>query len=162
MAERLSYTVPPTRTEKTAQEAMDELVENLHEHGFLRLANDAIKANNDIGKILVAGLNRPGTQSALQNISLILMTLSTIPPERLNHILLALRDAAMAMKPASDATQQEGNAAPGIRGVLHLLNDEKLWQGLRPLFAALEAFSAGMQREEEKPITRYSGKPSNE
>jgi len=162
MAERLSYTVPPTRTEKTAQEAMDELVENLHEHGFLRLANDAIKANNDIGKILVAGLNRPGTQSALQNISLILMTLSTIPPERLNHILLALRDAAMAMKPASDATQQEANAAPGIRGVLHLLNDEKLWQGLRPLFAALEAFSAGMQREEEKPITRYSGKPSKE
>jgi uncharacterized protein YjgD (DUF1641 family) len=162
MAERLSYTVPPTRTEKTAQEAMDELVENLHEHGFLRLANDAIKANNDIGKILVAGLNRPGTQSALQNISLILMTLSTIPPERLNHILLALRDAAMAMKPASDATQQEANAAPGIRGVLHLLNDEKLWQGLRQLFAALEAFSAGMQREEEKPITRYSGKPSNE
>lgn len=162
MAERLSYTVPPTRTEKTAQEAMDELVENLHEHGFLRLANDAIKANNDIGKILVAGLNRPGTQSALQNISLILMTLSTIPPERLNHILLALRDAAVAMKPASDATQQQGNAAPGIRGVLHLLNDEKLWQGLRPLFAALEAFSAGMQREEEKPITRYSGKPSNE
>lgn len=162
MAERLSYTVPPTRTEKTAQEAMDELVENLHEHGFLRLANDAIKANNDIGKILVAGLNRPGTQSALQNISLILMTLSTIPPERLNHILLALRDAAMAMKPASDATQQEANAAPGIRGVLHLLNDEKLWQGLRPLFAALEAFSTGMQREEEKPITRYSGKPSNE
>jgi len=162
MAERLSYTVPPTRTEKTAQEAMDELVENLHEHGFLRLANDAIKANNDIGKILVAGLNRPGTQSALQNISLILMTLSTIPPERLNHILLALRDAAIAMKPASDATQQEANAAPGIRGVLHLLNDEKLWQGLRPLFAALEAFSAGMQREEEKPITRYSGKPSKE
>lgn len=161
MAERLSYTVPPTRTEKTAQEAMDELVENLHQHGFLRLANDAIKANNDIGKILVAGLNRPGAQSAMQNISLILMTLSTIPPERLNHILLALRDAAMAMKPASDATQQE-HAAPGVRGVLHLLNDEKLWQGLRPLFAALEAFSAGMQREEEKPITRYSGKPSNE
>jgi len=162
MAERLSYSVPPTRTEKTAQEAMDELVENLHKHGFLRLANDAIKANNDIGKILVAGLNRPGTQSALQNISLILMTLSTIPPERLNHILLALRDAAMAMKPASDETQQQSHAAPGIRGVLHLLNDEKLWQGLRPLFAALEAFSAGMQREEEKPITRYSGKPSNE
>lgn len=162
MAERLSYTVPPTRTEKTAQEAMDELVENLHEHGFLRLANDAIKANNDIGKILVSGLNRPGTQSAIQNLSLLMMTLSTIPPERLNHILLALRDAAMAMKPASDATQQGANAAPGIRGVLHLLNDEKLWQGLRPLFAALEAFSAGMQREEEKPITRYSGKPSNE
>lgn len=161
MAERLSYTVPPTRTEATAQEALDELVENLHQHGFLRLANDAIKANNEIGKILVSGLNRPGAQSAIQNLSLLMMTLSTIPPERLNHILLAVRDAAMAMKPASDETQQE-KAAPGIRGVLHLLNDEKLWQGLRPLFAALEAFSAGMQREEEKPITRYSGKQSNE
>lgn len=161
MAERLTYTVPPVRTEATAQEALNELIENLHEHGFLRLANDAVKANSDIGKILVSGLNRPGTQSAIQNLSLLMMTLSTIPPERLNHLLLALRAGAMALKPASDNTQQE-QAAPGVRGVLHLLNDEKLWQSLRPLFAALEAFSAALQQDEVKPITRYSGKSTRE
>lgn len=161
MAEPLDYQPTPARTEPTAQEALNELLENLHQHGFLRLANDVVKANNDIGKILAAGLNRPGTQNAAQNVSLLFMTLSTIPPECFNHLLLALRDALLAMKPASDAAQQE-KAAPGVSGILKLLNDESLWQGIRPLLAALETFSREMQSEEEKPITRYSGKPSRD
>jgi len=49
MAERMKYQVPPTRTEPTAREAMDELIENLHQHGFLRLANDLVKSNNEVG-----------------------------------------------------------------------------------------------------------------
>ena len=48
-----------------------------------------------------------------------------------------LRDALLAMKPASDTAQQE-KSAPGVSGVLKLLNDEALWQGIRPLLAALE------------------------
>jgi len=67
----------------------------------------------------------------------------------------------VAMKPATESVQQE-KAAPGIRGVMKLLNDEKLWQGVRPLLSALEAFSREMQKEEETPITRYSGKPTRE
>ena len=161
MAEPLHYQPRPTRTEPSAQEALNELLENLHQHGFLRLANDVVKANNDIGKIVAAGLNRPGTQNAVQNLSLLFMTLSTVPPERFNHLLLALRDALLAMKPASDAAQQE-KSAPGVSGVLKLLNDEALWQGIRPLLAALETFAREMQNDEEKPITRYSGKPSRE
>ncbi|WP_313690493.1 DUF1641 domain-containing protein [Pantoea sp.] len=161
MAERLEYQVPPTRTEATAQEALEELIENLHQHGFLRLANDAVKANSDIGKILVAGLNRPGTQNAIQNLSLLLMAIGTIPPERFNHILLALREAAMALKPASDEAEQS-EAAPGVRGVLKLLNDEALWQSLRPFFAAVETFSEQMRQDEQPPVTRYSGKNTHE
>lgn len=161
MAEPLHYQPTLTRTEPSAQEALNELLENLHQHGFLRLANDMVKANNDIGKIVAAGLNRPGTQNAVQNLSLLFMTLSTVPPERFNHLLLALRDALLAMKPASDTAQQE-KSAPGVSGVLKLLNDEALWQGIRPLLAALETFAHAMQGDEEKPITRYSGKPSRE
>lgn len=161
MAEPLHYQPTLTRTEPSAQEALNELLENLHQHGFLRLANDMVKANNDIGKIVAAGLNRPGTQNAVQNLSLLFMTLSTVPPERFNHLLLALRDALLAMKPASDTAQQE-KSAPGVSGVLKLLNDEALWQGIRPLLAALETFARAMQGDEDKPITRYSGKPSRE
>lgn len=161
MAEPIHYQPTPTCTEPTAREALNDLLENLHQHGFLRLANDVVKANNDIGKIIAAGLNRPGSQNAAQNLSLLFMTLSTIPPERFNHVLLALRDAMLAMKPAADTTQQE-KAAPGLSGVMKLLNDESLWQGIRPLLAALETFSREMQRDEEKPISRYSGKPSRE
>ena len=53
------------------------------------------------------------------------MTLSTVPPERFNHLLLALRDALLAMKPASD-TAQQGEKRAGVSGVLKLLNDEAL------------------------------------
>lgn len=161
MAERMKYQVPPTPTEPTAREAMDELIENLHQHGFLRLANDLVKSNSEVGKILVSGLNQPGTQNALQNLSLLMMTLGSVPPERFNHLLLAVRDAAMVVKPARDEARQE-KAAPGIRGIIRLLNDEDLWRGLRPIFAALEVFSQQIDREEQKPITRFSGKPTRE
>ncbi|WP_312242372.1 DUF1641 domain-containing protein [Pantoea sp.] len=161
MAERMQYQVPPTRTEPTAKEALDTLLESLHEHGFLRLANDLVRANSDIGKILAEGLNKPGSQNAIQNFSLLFMMLSTIPPERMNHLLLALKAGVMAVKPASDEAKQD-SAAPGIRGVVKLLNDEDLWQGLRPIFAGVEAFTREMHKEEVKPITRYSGKASYE
>ena len=161
MAKRITYQVTPARTETTAREAMDELIENLHQHGFLRLANDLVKSNSEVGKILVSGLNQPGTQNALQNISLLMMTLGSVPPERFNHLLQAIRDAAMAVKPAREEARQE-KAAPGIRGIIRLLNDEELWRGLRPLLTALDVFSQQIDREEEKPITRFSGKPSRE
>ena len=161
MAERMQYDVPPTRTEPTAKESLDTLLESLHQHGFLRLANDVVKANSDIGKILVEGLNLPGSQNAIQNLSLLMMALGTIPPERFNHMILALRAALMALKPASEETKQHA-AAPGLRGVMSLLNDEALWQSLRPLFAGMEAFSQELQRAEEPPVTRYSGKSTRE
>ena len=161
MAERMKYQVTPTRTEPTAREEMDDLLENLHQHGFLRLANDRVKSNSEVGKILVSGLNQPGTQNARQNLSLLMMTLGSVPPERFNHLLLAVRDAAMAVKPARDEARQN-KAAPGIRGIIRLLNDEDLWRGLRPIFAALEVFSQQIDREEQKPITRFSGKPTRE
>lgn len=161
MAERLSYQVPPARTEPTAQEALDTLLESLHQHGFLRLANDLVKANADIGKILAGGLNKPGTQNAMQNLSLLFMALSTIPPERFNHLLLAAKAGIMAVKPASDEAKRH-SAAPGIRGVIKLLSDEEFWQGLRPIFAGVQAFAREMHRPETKPITRYSGKVSHE
>ncbi len=161
MAERMQYDVPPTRTEPTAKESLDTLLESLHEHGFLRLANDVVKANSEIGKILVDGLNRPGSQNAIQNLSLLMMALGTIPPERFNHMIMALRAGLMALKPASEQTQQQ-TAAPGLKGVISLLKDEALWQSLRPLFVGMEAFSQELQREEEPPVTRYSGKPTHE
>jgi len=161
MAEPLEYQPTPTPTEPSAHEALNTLLESLHQHGFLRLANDVVKANNDIGKIIAAGLNRPGSQHAAQNLSLLFMMLSTIPPARFNHILLAMREALMAIKPASEAAQQQ-KTAPGLSGIMKLLNDESLWQAVRPLLAGLETFAQEMQRDEEKPITRYSGKPTRE
>lgn len=160
MAQRLNYTVPPVKDEPTALDALSELLENLHQHGFIRLANDMVKANSEIGKILVAGLNRPGSRNAVQNLSLMMMAVGSIPPERFNHILLALRAAVMATETASEVS--ENQKAPGLRGIVKLLNDDELWQSLRPLMAVLETFVTEIRREEEPPVTRYSGKPTRE
>ena len=159
MAERMQYEVPPTRTEPDASEALSTLLENLHKHGFLRLANDLVCANTDIAKVLVGGLNKPGSQVAIQNISLLLMAISRVPPERFNQLLMALTDGANALSRQSDTEQKRG--APGIKGMIKILRDDDLWLTVTPLLSALRAFSTSMEKGPEKPITRYSGKDSH-
>ncbi|WP_428943699.1 DUF1641 domain-containing protein [Pantoea sp. FN060301] len=159
MAERMNYEVPPTRTEPNAGEALNTLLENLHKHGFIRLANDLVCANTDIAKVLVSGLNRPGSQAAIQNISLLMMALSRMPPERFNQLLMALTDGVNAL---SQATQDEQKQrAPGITGIIRLLRDDEFWQGISPLLSGLRAFSTSMEKSPDKPISRYSGKESH-
>ncbi|MEM6049921.1 DUF1641 domain-containing protein [Erwinia sp. P7711] len=159
MAERMKYEVPPTRTEPNARESLDKLIENLHQHGFLRLANDIVCANTDIAKVLVEGVNRPGSLTAIQNISLLLMALSRVPPERFNQLLMAITDAANALSQESGNVEKQG--APGIKGVIRLLRDDEVWQGISPLLKGFRAFAASMEKPPEKPITRYSGKKSH-
>ncbi|WP_338564803.1 hypothetical protein [Erwinia sp. E_sp_W01_6] len=95
----------------------------------------------------------------MQNISLLLMALSRVPPERFNQLLMALTDGANALSRQSDSTQQQG--APGIKGMIKLLRDEDLWRAVTPLLSAVRAFSASMEKAPEKPITRYSGKDTH-
>ena len=152
MAERMNYDVPPTRTEHTATEALGSLLENLHQHGFLRLANDVVMANTQIAKVLVDGLNQPGAQAGIQNLSLLLVALSKIPPEHFNHLLIALTRAAQAM--THEQTED-------VTGALKMLGDDRLWQQAAPFFSAIKAFAEALQEKPERPVTRYSGKESN-
>lgn len=156
MAERMRYEVPPTRTEPTAAEAMDKLIESLHQHGFLRLATDMVNANSQIAKVLVEGLNQPGSQNAMQNISLLFKTLATIPPEEFTPMLLAIAAAAKGIREGARTPAEK--SAPGIRGILKMLNDEDLWRSIKPVLAGARAFSYEIGQPAEKPISRYSGK----
>ncbi|MFD3249086.1 DUF1641 domain-containing protein [Rahnella aquatilis] len=163
MAERQEYQVPPARTGTTAQDMLHTLTESLHEHGFLRLLNDVVRANTDIASILVSGLNQPGGQNAMQNLSLLFMTLSKIPPEHFNHLLQALKSGVMAVRQdnSRDEPKQE-ETAPGVLGMMKLLNDEDLWRGLMPIVNGLKAFGEEIQKEEQKPVTRNTGKETHE
>ncbi|WP_439292151.1 MULTISPECIES: DUF1641 domain-containing protein [Rahnella] len=167
MAERQEYQVPPARTLTTAQEMLHTLTESLHEHGFLRLMKDLVRANTDIASILVAGLNQPGAQNATQNLSLLFITLSKIPPEHFNHLLLALKSGVMAIrqnegKSHSNEEPKLEETAPGVLGVMKLLNDEALWRGLMPIVNGLKAFGEELQKEEQKPVTRNTGKKTHD
>lgn len=158
MAEPLKYDVPPTRTEPTANEALATLLESLHQHGFLRLATDIVNANTQIAGVLVDGLKQPGALNAMQNLSLVFKALATIPPEEFNPVLLGIVNAAKAMRGAGLAG--EDKSAPGIRGIIRLLKDEELWRGIKPALAGVRAFGREMKQPSEKPISRYSGKPT--
>src|SRR6185312_11193468 len=141
MAAPIQFEVRPARTQMTAREELDRLLETCHRHGLLRLANDLIAANTDIARIVVSGLEKPGTLNAIQNLSVLLMALSCIPPAEFYRLVFAAADGAARLAACShdgragsgargvDATQhgEHDEHPPGLLGVYRLLRDEQLW-----------------------------------
>ncbi|WP_434702501.1 DUF1641 domain-containing protein [Pseudomonas sp. Z1-12] len=158
MAEPIDYNVKPSKTEPDAKDELDRLVQSLHEHGVLRMANDLVCANTAITKVLVDGLNKEGTLNVIQNLSILAMALSRVPPDELYRLVFALKDAGAAVSqwtaPGND------DVAPGVRGSYRLLHDESLWRAIMPLVEGLKALGEGMKRPVDKPISQFSGKPS--
>ena len=161
MAERIDYEPEPPKIEPDAHEALERLVQSLHEHGLLRFANDLVRAKTPVAQVLVDGLAKPGTLNAIQNLSIVLMALSRIEPNQLYKTMFALTDALeciCAWQPDADG---EGHTAPGFTGAYKMLHDDALWQALTPLIEAMKAFSAGLERPVDKPISAFTGKPSS-
>jgi len=42
-----------------------------------------------------------------------------------------------------------------------MLHDDELWHSLMPLLNGMKAFSRRMEEEVDKPISSFSGKPSD-
>jgi uncharacterized protein YjgD (DUF1641 family) len=159
MAEPIDYDVKPSKTGLDAKEELDRLLQSLHEHGVLRMANDLVCANTAIAKVLVDGLNKEGTLNVIQNLSILAMALSRVPPEDFYRVVFALKDAGAAI---SQWTAPDGeSAAPGVRGTYRLLQDESLWRAISPLLEGLKAMGEGMKRPVDKPISDFAGKPSD-
>jgi uncharacterized protein YjgD (DUF1641 family) len=159
MAEPIDYDVKPSKTGLDAKEELDRLLQSLHEHGVLRMANDLVCANTAIAKVLVDGLNKEGTLNVIQNLSILAMALSRVPPEDFYRVVFALKDAGAAI---SQWNAPDGeSAAPGVRGTYRLLQDESLWRAISPLLEGLKAMGEGMKRPVDKPISDFAGKPSD-
>ncbi|HEY4294222.1 DUF1641 domain-containing protein [Luteibacter sp.] len=159
MAEPLNFKPTPVRTHATAREELDRLVETLHEHGVLRLANDIVAANQGIAAIVVKGLETDGARNVMQNLSALAMVLGKVPPGAVYKFAEAIREAAQVLEAGR---HEPDDAAPGVRGIYRLLNDDELWQTLTPLARAIGIFGRAMARPTpEKPITAYSGKESD-
>ncbi|MCW1246429.1 DUF1641 domain-containing protein [Pseudomonas sp. SAICEU22] len=158
MAEPIDYHVKPSKTEPDAKDELDRLVQSLHEHGVLRMANDLVCANTAITKVLVDGLNKDGTLNVIQNLSILAMALSRVPPDEFYRLVFALKDASAAV--SQWAAPENDDVAPGVRGSYRLLHDESLWRAIMPLVEGLKALGEGMKRPVDKPISQFSGKPS--
>ncbi|EJL04503.1 hypothetical protein PflQ2_2352 [Pseudomonas fluorescens Q2-87] len=159
MAEPIDYDVKPSKTGLDAREELDRLLQSLHEHGVLRMANDLVCANTAIAKVLVDGLNKEGTLNVIQNLSILAMALSRVPPEDFYRVVFALKDAGAAI--SQWTAPDDKRAAPGVRGTYRLLQDESLWRAITPLLEGLKAMGEGMKRPVDKPISDFAGKPSD-
>lgn len=158
MAEPIDFTPRPARTTPTAHEEWERLLQTLHEHGVLRLANDVVTRNQDIARIVLRGFESEATRNALQNVSAIAMVLGRIPPGAVYRFADAVREAAGEL--LADASPD--TKAPGVRGVYRLLHDDAAWRTLTPLVRAIGRFGQAIARPvPDKPISAQTGKPSD-
>jgi uncharacterized protein YjgD (DUF1641 family) len=158
MAEPLTYQPTPPRIGPSAREELDQLLETLHQSGILRLANDIAAGKQDIVGIVMKGLNLEGSRYATQNLAAILMVLAQIPPPRFYKIATTVKDAVLAAAEEPPAEQE----APGVRGFYKALKDDETWRALAPLVQGLMALGEGLRKPApEKPISSFTGKPSN-
>lgn len=151
MAKAMHYDVPPLAKPEAAREELDQLLENLHDTGILRFLNDFLNASPQVSEILLRGLNTEESRNAVQNLSLLLMSLGRVPPERFSAVTRALTDGLDDMEQAADDQKQE---APGVVGFYKLLHDEQLWQGLSPVIAGVKGFSRRLHEAPEKPAAK--------
>lgn len=157
MAKPIQYDIRPARAEPTAREELDRLLETCHRHGVLRLANDLVAANTDVAKVIVGGLQKPGTLNAIQNLSVLLMALSCIPPAEFYRLVFAVADGAARVAACSRDGEAQSHRE-GLLGLYRLLQDEQLWRAISPLVEGLKGFADGLGKPVSNPISDFSGK----
>lgn len=157
MAPRLEFKVTPLQdVGQSARGELDRLLQSLHKHGFLRLANDIVAANGEIAKVVVGGLGTEGSMRTIQNLSIVLMAFSRVEPSQFYKVVFALRDACVAV--SSHVPNDDADEAPGLTGAYKLLHDDELWRALAPLIEGLKHFAVGLGQEVDRPISAFSGK----
>ncbi|MDX5435048.1 MAG: DUF1641 domain-containing protein [Halomonas sp.] len=159
MAERISHDVTPPRIGPDAHEELEQLLQTLHEHGVLRLAKDVVGANTSIASVVMDGLGKESTLNAIQNLAILGMMLSEIPPERFYRVTFALREALDRIGQYQPG--EEGGDAPGVSGAYRMLNDDELWRAVTPLVEGLKAFAERLDKPVDKPVSDYFGKPTS-
>ena len=70
--------------------------------------------------------------AADQNLSVLLMALSRIPPAEFHRLVFAIADGA-ARLPAHTRDGEARTRQEGLLGVYRLLHDDELWRALTPL-----------------------------
>lgn len=159
MAERISHDVTPPKIGQDAHEELEQLLQTLHEHGVLRLANDVVGANTKIASVVVDGLGKDSTLNALQNLAVLGMMLAEILPERFYRLTFAVKEALDCIGQHHPA--EGGGDAPGVSGAYRMLNDDELWRSISPLVAGLKAFAERLDKPVDKPVSDYYGKPTS-
>jgi uncharacterized protein YjgD (DUF1641 family) len=112
-----------------------EFVRVLDESGILRIVSDFSAANEDLIRLAVEWISRPGAQRAIQNLRVLLETLEKIEPAKLERLLgefgRAL-DRGIKVGPSERPL--------GAFALLRQLGEPDTNRGLRVLLEALKDF----------------------
>ena len=149
MTERQPPDTTSAHQEPGAHDALEHLLGSLHRHGFLRFANEVVSANARLADTFVDALDKPGMQSGMQNLAMLVTALSRIPPEQFSRAAFAAADALHHV--GSWQPSQHEHVAPGVRGIYRLLHDAALWDALTPLLEGLKVFAQGLARDPQSP-----------
>lgn len=112
-----------------------ELLRLLDERGILRLLRDVSRVNEEVVRVGVEWLSRPGSVRAIQNLRVLLATLERIEPARLQK---ALADIGQAMERAADVAPVGPRL--GAIALLRQLGEPETNRGLRVMLAILKDF----------------------
>lgn len=156
MAKPIEFTPTPVSADADAHDELEALLQTLHEHGVLRLANDLVATNTQWLQIVADGLGAAGTSRAVQNLAVVGMVLSRIDPKDLYKLLFALRGSVESLAASGPDSRQP--AAPGLVGFYRILKDEQLWRTLTPVIEAMKVFGDGLDRKVDSPIADFSAK----
>ncbi|MBR8057610.1 DUF1641 domain-containing protein [Burkholderia dolosa] len=158
MVERPPHDIRSEQPDGDARSALERLLGSLHRHGFLRFANDVVSANARMAEVLVGALDKPGTQIGMQNLSVLVMALSSIPPEQFGKMVFAAADALRHIGEWEPSEHE--HVAPGVRGFYRLLHDDALWDALTPLLEGMKVFAQGLAREPDQAVSALAAKPT--
>ena len=160
MAQPIEWTGKSASVGRDAHDALERLLQSLHEHGVLRFANDLVCSQTKVAEVLVDGLSREASLNAVQNVTALLMALSRIPPDRFYKLTSAFAAAVDTVAAPHERERRERSeeAAPGVRGVYRMLHDDELWRALGPVADAIKMFAERLDRDIPNPISDFSGK----
>ena len=114
-----------------------ELLRLLDEKGLLRLASDFAASNEELLRVGVDWLSRPGTLRAVQNLRVLLEAFERVDPQRLERLIAEVGHAAELAARVGPPGRRAGPVA-----LIRLLGDPETNRGLRVLLAALKDFGA--------------------
>lgn len=132
MARPISYAPPPAPVEDTPHEALERLLQTLHESGTLRLLDGLVGQAQDVGAVLAGRLDTPGGRNALSTLLLLVQALGRLEPDHVQAFLTGT-EKGLAAAHASFKTDP-----PGLLQLFGVLKHEDTRRGLHALLVLLQ------------------------
>lgn len=145
MAKPLTYRPTPVSTD-TAQDELNRLLETFHERGVLRLLTNLSAQSHDVAEVALKQLDTPGGKKLIDNLVILLKTLSELDSGALSSLLLGVDKGVKA----AVETLEERDKPKNAFALLGKLNDPDTRRGLNALLTLVQTLGHHLGENEQK------------